>query len=101
MENIMSNLTVPVDTLVPISQFGRGTASAQFTKVANGRPVTVLKNNEPMYFILNLHDYQRLNEMEEENKQLRDQLARQQVTNKEYTHSFDDPSQLEDYFDAL
>ena len=28
-------LTVPVETMVPISRFGRGTASAEFAKVAD------------------------------------------------------------------
>ena len=53
----MNPVSVPVDTLVPISSFSRGGASAQFSKVRDGVPVTVLKNNEPKYFIINRHDY--------------------------------------------
>ena len=53
----MSSVAVPINTLVPISSFSRGSASKQFAKVKNGIPVTVLKNNEPKYFIINCHDY--------------------------------------------
>lgn len=53
----MSAITVPLDTMVPISRFSRGGASAEFAKVADGVPVTVLKNSEPAYFIVSLHDY--------------------------------------------
>ena len=31
-------LTVPVETMVPISRFGRGTASSEFAKVGDGTP---------------------------------------------------------------
>lgn len=41
----MSQITVPLDTMVPISKFSRGGASAEFAKVADGVPVTVLKNS--------------------------------------------------------
>ena len=54
----MSRVTVPIDTMVPISRFGRGGASREFAKVADGVPVTVLRNSEPAYFIVNAHDYQ-------------------------------------------
>ena len=53
----MSSISVPINTLVPISSFSRGGASKQFAKVKDGVPVTVLKNNEPKYFIINYHDY--------------------------------------------
>lgn len=53
----MQSISVPVNTLVPISSFSRGGASKQFAKVKDGVPVTVLKNNEPKYFIINFHDY--------------------------------------------
>ncbi len=61
----MSAISVPLDTMVPISRFGRGGASREFAKVADGVPVTVLKNSEPAYFIINEHDYRRLREAEE------------------------------------
>ena len=61
----MSAISVPLDTMVPISRFGRGGASREFAKVADGVPVTVLKNSEPAYFIINEHDYRRLHEAEE------------------------------------
>ena len=53
----MGSISVPINTLVPISTFSRGSASKQFAKVKDGVPVTVLKNNEPKYFIINYHDY--------------------------------------------
>lgn len=60
----MSTITVPLDTMVPISRFSRGGASSEFAKVANGIPVTVLKNSEPAYFIINAHDYRAFREAE-------------------------------------
>lgn len=53
----MDVATIPMDTLVPISRFGRGGAAKEFEKVRDGVPVTVLKNSVPTYFILNAHDY--------------------------------------------
>lgn len=53
----MHSVSVPINTLVSISSFSRGEASKQFAKVKDGVPVTVLKNNEPKYFIINFHDY--------------------------------------------
>ncbi|KAB7788600.1 prevent-host-death family protein [Bifidobacterium cebidarum] len=97
----MASLMVPVDTLVPISKFGRGGASAEFAKVDNGRPVTVLRNNEPVYFIINQHDFQHYRDLEDEVRELRNEQARRDVATKEYTHSFDNVNQLEDYFDAI
>ena len=61
----MSSITVPIDTMVPISRFGRGGASKEFAKVADGVPVTVLRNSEPAYFIVNAHDYRELRESQE------------------------------------
>lgn len=97
----MSTLTVPVETLVPISRFGRGTASAEFAKVADNTPVTVLRNNEPVYFIINEHDYRHFRELEEEVKELRNAEARRQAVDKEYTHTFTSVDDMDGYFDAL
>ncbi len=55
-----TEITVPIDTLVPISKFGRGSANKEFAKVKDGVPVTVLRNSEPAYVILNTHDYRAL-----------------------------------------
>lgn len=97
----MSELTVPVDTLVPISRFGRGTANAEFAKVEDGRPVTVLRNNEPVYLIINVNDYRKYKELEDEVKELRNQEARRQVASKEYTHHFNNVDEMDAYFDSL
>lgn len=51
------SITVPLDTIVPISRFGRAGASGEFAKVEDDTPVTVLRNGEPTYFIINAHDY--------------------------------------------
>lgn len=69
----MSIVTVPINTIVPISSFSRGSASKQFSKVENGVPVTVLKNNEPKYFIISSHDFKmyKKNEIELENLRAR------------------------------
>lgn len=60
----MAEITVPLDTMVPISRFSKGSAAREFARVADGVPVTVLKNSEPAYFIISAHDYRqfRLNE---------------------------------------
>lgn len=72
-------LTVPVETMVPISRFGRGTASSEFAKVGDGTPVTVMKNNHPAYFILNEHDYRHFRELENELVELKNEEARRQA----------------------
>ncbi|KAB7790032.1 prevent-host-death family protein [Bifidobacterium leontopitheci] len=97
----MAMLTVPVDTLVPISRFDRGTASAEFAKVADNTPVTVLRNNEPVYFIINAHDYRHFRELEDEVKELRNAEAQRQALNGECTHSFKSVDGMDEYFDAL
>ena len=97
----MSSVTVPVDTMVPISRFGRGTASAEFAKVGDNRPVTVLRNNEPVYFIINEHDFRRYRELEDEVRELRNAEARRQVEHREYTHEMRSVEDLKDYFDAV
>lgn len=97
----MTTLTVPLDKIVPISRFGRGTASAEFAKVEDDKPVTVLRNNEPVYFILNEHDYRHFRELEDEVRELRNAEARRQVENKEYAKAFSSVEELGDYFDAI
>ncbi len=62
----MSRIAVPLDTMVPISEFSRGSASSEFAKVADGVPVTVLKNSEPAYFIISVNDYRKFCEAEKE-----------------------------------
>lgn len=74
------DVTVPIDTMVPISRFGRGGASREFAKVKDGVPVTVLRNSEPAYFIVNARDYRRLRESE---IRLANLEARQQALNGE------------------
>lgn len=68
-------VTIPLDTMVPISKFGRGGASREFAKVENGVPVTVLRNSEPVYFIVSAHDYRifRENEIKLANLEARQQ----------------------------
>lgn len=94
-------LTVPVETMVPISRFGRGTASAEFAKVTDDSPVTVMKNNRPTYFILNEHDYRHFRELEAEIEEMRGEEARRQARNHEYTHASDTVDDMMDYLNAL
>ncbi len=61
----MSEATVPLDTMVSISTFSRGGASTAFSKVENGVPVTVMKNNQPAYIVISTDDYRRFLENEE------------------------------------
>lgn len=55
----------------------RGTNS-EFTKVANGVPVTVLKNCKLAYFIISVHGYRKLREAEKqlENLEVRYEAGR-------------------------
>lgn len=94
-------LMVPVETMVPISRFGRGTASAEFAKVADDSPVTVMKNNRPTYFILNEHDYRHFRELENEMEEMRNEEARRQAVDHEYTHSSETVDDMMDYLNAL
>lgn len=86
----MSALTVPLDTLVPISRFGRGTASQEFAKVADGIPVTVLRNSEPAYVIVTPNDYRELRECQ---ARLADIEARDQALRHD-GESFDSVDEL-------
>ena len=97
----MSTITVPVDTMVPISRFGRGSASAEFAKVGDDKPVTVLRNNEPVYFIINEHDFRHYRELEDEVSELRNAEARHEVNEKEFTHSFETVDNMRDYINDL
>ncbi len=72
----MSSASVPLDTMVPISRFSRGGASKEFAKVADGVPVTVMKNNEPAYIIISTNDYRTFQENE---TRLADLEAREQA----------------------
>ncbi len=94
-------LTIPVETMVPISRFGRGTASAEFAKVADDSPVTVMRNNQPAYFILNEHDYRHFRELEAELEEMRNEEARRQARNHEHTHVSDTADDMMDYLNAL
>lgn len=94
-------LMIPADTMVSISQFGRGTASSEFAKVQDGTPVTVMKNNRPTYFIINEHDYRRFQEHENELLELRNKEARRQALEHEYTHSSDTVEDMMDYLNEL
>lgn len=95
----MTTLTVPLDKLVPISRFGRGTASAEFAKVEDNKPATVLQ--QPVYFILNEHDYRHFRELEDEVRELRNVEARRQVENKEYAKTFNSVKELGEYFVSI
>ena len=75
----MTSFSVPVDAMVPISRFSRGGAGAAFAQVSDGHPVTVLRNNQPAYFIFNGHDVQHFMDLEEENRRLRNAEARRQA----------------------
>lgn len=97
----MGGFNVPVDSMVPISSFGRGTASAEFAKVSDGHPVTVLRNNRPTYFILNAHDMQYFKDLENELTELRDAEARRQVRAGEYDHEFDSVDDFMGYVNGL
>ena len=51
---------------------GRDTASAEFAKANDGYPVTVLRNNEPVYFIISQHDFRHYRDLEDDVRELHD-----------------------------
>ena len=97
----MVQMKVPIDTMASISVFSRGGAAAQFNRVENSRPVTVLRNNKPEYVIMTVDDYKRIGELEEEVRELRNAEARRQARNHEYTHQFNTIDSFKEYLDAI
>lgn len=100
-EMSVTTATVPIDTMVPISKFSRGGASSAFAQVKAGKPVTVLRNNEPTFVILRTDDYTRYREMEAELEELRDREARRQVRDREYTHTIHTRDDMRKYIDSI
>lgn len=96
-----STAVVPVSTMVPISRFGRGGSSAEFAKAQDGTPVTVLRNNEPTYFILNRHDYLEYCDLKAEVNEMRNREARREALNHEYEHAFSNVEELGKWMDTL
>ena len=72
----MPNATALLDNLVPVSQFNHGGASKAFSRVGEGNPVVVLKNNEPTAVIITPDDYKRLTEAAEDFALLQEATAR-------------------------
>lgn len=55
-----------LDSIVPISDFNRGKASAAFKRVSSGAPIVVMKHNAPSYVIMKIEDYLEAAEAEED-----------------------------------
>lgn len=55
-----------LDSIVPISDFNRGKASAAFKRVSSGAPIVVMKHNTPSYVIMEIDDYLEAAEAEED-----------------------------------
>lgn len=64
-----------LDNIVSISSFGRGQSAKIFAK-AQRNPVIVTKHNVPEAVILEVGEYKRLSELEEDNILLTEALAR-------------------------
>lgn len=60
-----------------------------------------MKNNHPTYFNLNEHDCRHLRELENELAELKNEEARRQALEHEYTHSSDTVEDMIDYLNAL
>lgn len=60
-----------------------------------------MKNNHSTYFNLNEHDCRRLRELENELAELKNEEARRQALEHEYTHSSDTVEDMIDYLNAL
>lgn len=97
----MTQMMVPVNTMAPISVFGRGGAAAQFSRVKDGSPVTVLKHNQPEYVIMSVHDYEEIGLLRDELRELRNAEARRQALAHETERSFDSVDDFMEYVDAI
>lgn len=97
----MTSVMVPMDSMVPVSQFSRGGANAAFAKATDGHPVTVLRNNEPVYVIITPDDYRHYSELEREPETLRDAKARQQALDGDYAKTFNSVDEMSAFVDEL
>lgn len=61
----MSN-TVSLDKLVSISELSHGGVGRAISRVGDGDPVVVMKNNKPAAVIITPDDYRRFTEAEED-----------------------------------
>ena len=98
----------PISTMVPISAFSNGKSAQAFAKVSSGMPVTVLKNNQPMYFIIDREDFERYQSLEEQLQKYieeaienKNEEARRQVQNHEFTHESHTASDMMDYLNGM
>lgn len=96
--------TTPLDTLVPISDFNHGKASATFAKVRDNRPVTVLKNNRPACIVISPNDYERqqnadrrVEELGALVEELVNEEARREAREGEYVYSSDSVDDIMEY----
>ena len=62
----MSPVAELLDSTVPISDFSHGKASQIFSRVADGETIVVMKNNRPAAIVLNVDEYRRMAEAEED-----------------------------------
>lgn len=100
--------TAPLDTLVSISDFNHGKASATFAKVKDNTPVTVLKNNRPAYFVISPADYERQQEADRRVdelgalvEELINEEARREAKAGEYVFSSDSVDDVMEYLNNV
>lgn len=53
----ISDISVKIKNLVPVTVFNQGQASKFFSRVKNGETIVVLKNNAPISVILSVEEY--------------------------------------------
>lgn len=94
--------------MVPISAFSNGKSAQAFAKVRSGMPVTVLKNNQPMYFIINREDFEYYQSLKEQLQkyikeaiETKNEEACKQVQHREFTHKSHTASDMMDYLNGL
>lgn len=97
----MSVMTVPVDSMWSVTDLARGGISRAIDQVADGHPVTVLRNNKPAGYIVSPDDYAGIAELKDELRELRNEEARRQVRDHEYDHTFDDVDDFMEYVNGL
>ena len=100
-------VTAPLDTMVPISDFNNGKSAAAFAKVKDNKPVTVLKNNHPAFFVISPNDYRRNQENNQHVAQLENMLneiinaeARREALEGEYAFSSSSVDELMEFLDS-
>lgn len=97
----MTTMTVPMDSMYSVTDLARGGISRAIAQVADGHPVTIMRNNKPAGVIVSPEDYMGMGAVIDELREMRNEEARRQVRDHEYDRGFDNVDELMDYLNEL